>query len=173
MKRLTGVLTAALLMAVIATGCSKDESENMENNETEQTQQDYFEEPILDFSLTLDQLKAKETHAFVYEGAWTPDADGPKDAAAPWFANYSYPTKDGALTTAYHWTDKEKGGIYSVSVDWSGLGMDARYAIRQQLVSRYGMSRPTSDIGVEKYYSATHKLSILETATSITYYPAE
>lgn len=162
-------------MGMMLAGCSKEENGNMEENvkRAEQTQHDYFEEPILDFSLTLEQLKARDTHRLLGDGKWEPGADDPKGATAPWLVRYAYTHQDGVFTVTYYWTDKGGSDIYAVSIDWSGQSGISKEAIHQQMISRYGVPYYNQESGAERYYSATYKLSIIETATAIKYYPAE
>lgn len=158
----------ALMAGMMLAGCSKEES-NMEEETKGQTgQQDYFEEPILDFSLTLEQLKAKETHKLLSDKAWTPGENDPKDAANTWQTQYSYPNKDGEIITTYYWTDKDKGDLYAVVMDWSGDKGINRWAIIQQLTTHYGASWPLN--GEEVRFS--NGVKIVENTTSIVYYPS-
>lgn len=163
------LVTMALMAGLMLAGCSKEES-NMEEETKGQTgQQDYFEEPILDFSLTLEQLKAKETHKLLSDKAWTPGENDPKDAAKPWQTQYSYPNKDGEIITTYYWTDKDKGDMYAVVMDWSGDKGVSNDLIRQQMIKRYGYPTPDSD-NKEVYISNSRNLRIVESATSIVFY---
>lgn len=129
----------------------------------------YFEEPILDFTLTLQQVKAMETHEFMRENFW--DVwDELQDAPDPWFVGYLYPNEDGKFSTYYAWADKEKGILYCIAMYWSGQKNISREKIRQQLTERYG--EPQVDTEREKriYLSELHGLRIVENSFFIVFY---
>ena len=168
MKRLTSVLTAALMLAVIATGCSKDESENMEENK-QTYQYNYFEEPILDFSLTLEQLKAKETHKYYADNLWEPWPNEPQDFSDPWLARYLYSYEDGEYMVTYCFEDKKNGGVYSICLDWDRVPF-SREKASKQLAERYG--EPSTDAnGINKVYeSELFKVRVVLRGKSIVFY---
>ncbi len=169
------VLTTALLMAAfLAAGCSKDESEeNMEENKgAGQTQQDYFEEPILDFSLTLEQLKARETHVFHEEGPWDWTETGEElDATDPWMALYDYPNEDGKFGIFYCWPDKSKGDIFNIVMIWTLRSNISRDKIRRQLVERYGEATILPNSSWREYRSEERGIRIVESVTSLRFLP--
>lgn len=117
----------------------------------------YFEEPILDFSLTLEQVKERETHKIIRENLW----DGPQDAPDPWFVGYLYPNEDGKFSTYYAWTDKEKGIIDCINMYWDDNNI-SRDKIRQQLTERYGEPQVDTNGLTRVYLSEQYGLRIFE-----------
>ncbi|MBR1556621.1 MAG: hypothetical protein IJ647_02485 [Prevotella sp.] len=168
MKKLTSVLTAALMMAVIATGCSKDESENMEENK-QTYQYNYFEEPILDFSLTLEQLKAREKHQILHDNLWEPWPHETTNAPDPWLVRYVYNDQDIPARVCYFFPDKKAHGLYAIQIEWDlEQGINAK--IKAQLDERYGEGE-TDESGRIQYISTQKGIRIQKGVSSVTYFP--
>ncbi len=168
------VLTLALAVGLALTGCSKEENGNMEEDvkRAEQIEQDYFEEPILDFSLTLEQLKAREKHVLNRENLWDATETGEQiEAADPWMALYEYIHKDGKIGVFYCWPDKNKGSIYWIGLTWIGQKGISVDKIRQQLTERYGepIVRPGSSS--REYRSSERGIRVIESHYSLCFLP--
>ena len=133
----------------------------------------YFEEPILDFSMTLEQLKDRETHEYNSDNLWEPGIGGPQSFPDPWLARYWYQNEDGKILITYCWADKSDGDIYMVHMGWSRIDNKnvPQEKIRQQLMERYG-DPTTAENGIEnEYRSERFKIRVIEGWSYVQFYP--
>ena len=235
MKRLTGVLTAALLLAVMtmATGCSKEEDDkfmiDMEQvsilvgddytitpngaftaRSTDEGvatvnasgvihgvsageadiiftaagggqaqtckvsvdwKHKYFEEPILDFNMSLEELKARETHEILHDNLWEPWPNESPNATDPWLVRYVYNDQDIPAMVCYLFPDKKQHGLYAVSLECDLVqDRDISSKINAQLTERYGEGE-TDELGRTQYLSLSKGIRIRKSGRTFSYYP--
>ena len=100
----------------------------------------YFEEPVIDFSLSLEQVKAMETHKYQSDNEWEPGPDI-LNAPNPWLIRYNYEEQSIPMEICYGILDKENGGIGEIVMtapSLRGFTQSQKEEIIQQLTERYG-----------------------------------
>lgn len=133
-------LTMALMAGMMLAGCSKDESSNMEETKGQTEPQDYFEEPILDFTMNLEQIKQRETHPYKRDNEWEPSPDI-QNATNPWLIVFDYTSSFAGAITFYGLLDKDKSGIGEIVME---VGQ-ANEKVVQKLTERYGTPMTSRD----------------------------
>ena len=126
----------------------------------------YFDEPILDFSMNLEQLKARETHQIWGENWWDTTIEGAND---PWLIRYKYDTQELSILACYAFLDKTKNVLNSVTLEFDraqGIGDK----IRAQMTERYGESGKDSE-GYTQFVSVKKGVKIRILGNYAIYFP--
>lgn len=107
----------------------------------------YFDEPILDFSMNLEQLKAMEVHKYESDNEWEPGSYI-QNATNPWLARFNYDNQSILMKICYGILDKENGGIGEIVMtapSFRNFTQSQKEEIIQQLTERYGAPVETKD----------------------------
>lgn len=108
----------------------------------------YFDEPILDFNMSVEELKERETHPLVAENWWDVSKDGITDEAPdPYIVHFSYENEDMAMYAYYAFLDKKMPAITGIGIK---VFKGTSNKILQQLEERYGTP---NENGNHKIYS--------------------
>jgi hypothetical protein len=162
------LLTMALMAGMMLAGCSKDNEnseETRKGNNMEQTYKyDYFDEPIIDFSMNAEQVKESETHLWTSENLWDAAAEGFPDATDPFLVRFDYRNKEIPMIACYAFLDKEKGGIGTISLHMLNGGQE-KAAL--QLEERYGS--PSDSRGRSVYHNSKKNCYVLLSGNMIFY----
>jgi hypothetical protein len=93
----------------------------------------YFDEPILDFTMSVEEVKQRETHPLLAENWW--DAVGYPDASDPYIIHFEYGKDDCLMYACYTFPDKKRHGVAHINLKNQTGSLKK---ILQQLEERYG-----------------------------------
>lgn len=109
----------------------------------------YFDEPILDFTMSVEDVKEREIHPFYLEGGWPAAAQGFPDAPDPYLLWFEYNNGITSMFACYKFPDRELHGIAEISIDFdSKFGAE----ILQQLEERYGSQTESKENKYSKLF---------------------
>lgn len=111
----------------------------------------YFDEPILDFTMSVEEVKQRETHPLYAEGGWGEAYQYFPDAPDPYFIWYEYINGITPMFVSYRFLDWKSPGIVEIRIDFKKIQTE----MLQQLEERYG--RPTESKDNKEHKLFVHK----------------
>lgn len=98
----------------------------------------YFDEPILDFTMSLQEVKERETHPWVSENPWDAAYEGFPEATNPFLVRFFYTNQEIPMWACYTFLDKDKKGVGTISLEMIKPDHSDLLKADQQLEERYG-----------------------------------